>query len=217
MTRWKMLRIMPGFELAITADFEATSAVERELVLRLASLLWRLRRATAIESGLFRMQAQELLQFRRSQQGHRRRQTIIDDLCRSAAPTRLAQKEKPSASFGSDRDISAASSHEAGHKDDLTCSFVGLTELPTCPLDRLSRYEARLWRQACQILFALQFTARPKRWTAVRFRSGWQHKRGHLASSRSSPRSCAIEGNHGDAPPADRTACRPVGRAYGRV
>jgi hypothetical protein len=29
------------------------SAVERELVLRLASLLWRLRRATAIESGLF--------------------------------------------------------------------------------------------------------------------------------------------------------------------
>ena len=35
-----------AFEMAITADYDAQSAVERELVLRLASLLWRLRRAT---------------------------------------------------------------------------------------------------------------------------------------------------------------------------
>src|SRR6201981_2138513 len=42
-----------AFEMAVTADFEAETAVERELVLRLASVLWRLRRATAIESGLF--------------------------------------------------------------------------------------------------------------------------------------------------------------------
>ena len=31
------------FEMAVTADYDAQSAVERELVLRLASLLWRLR------------------------------------------------------------------------------------------------------------------------------------------------------------------------------
>src|SRR5262249_62182501 len=41
------------FERAITADYDAQSAVERELVLRLASLLWRLRRATMMETGLF--------------------------------------------------------------------------------------------------------------------------------------------------------------------
>src|SRR4029434_2516276 len=41
-----------AFEMAVTADFEASSAVERELVLRLASLLWRLRRATASASGV---------------------------------------------------------------------------------------------------------------------------------------------------------------------
>ena len=35
-----------AFEAAIIADYDAESAVERELVLRLASLLWRLRRAT---------------------------------------------------------------------------------------------------------------------------------------------------------------------------
>ena len=46
-----------AFEIAVTADYDAQSAVERELVLRLASLLWRLRRATAIESGLFKIQA----------------------------------------------------------------------------------------------------------------------------------------------------------------
>src|ERR1700754_2878297 len=44
-----------AFEVAITADYEPKSAVERELILRLASLLWRLRRATTIESGLFQV------------------------------------------------------------------------------------------------------------------------------------------------------------------
>ena len=43
-----------AFEQAVTADYEAETAVERELVLRLASLLWRLRRATSIETGLLR-------------------------------------------------------------------------------------------------------------------------------------------------------------------
>jgi hypothetical protein len=42
-----------AFEAAIIADYDAQSAVERELVLRLASLLWRLRRATTMETGLF--------------------------------------------------------------------------------------------------------------------------------------------------------------------
>ena len=45
-----------GFEAAIVADYDAQSAVERELVLRLASLLWRLRRATSVETGLLQIQ-----------------------------------------------------------------------------------------------------------------------------------------------------------------
>src|SRR6202158_4189149 len=49
-----------GFEAAIIADYDARTAVERELVLRLASLLWRLRRATAIETDLLRIQAEIL-------------------------------------------------------------------------------------------------------------------------------------------------------------
>ena len=55
-----------AFEAAIIADYDAQSAVERELVLRLASLLWRLRRATTMETGLFEIQADHLSEFRAS-------------------------------------------------------------------------------------------------------------------------------------------------------
>src|SRR6266576_2082152 len=54
-----------GFEAAIIADYDARTAVERELVLRLASLLWRIRRAASIETGLLRIQA-EILCARRN-------------------------------------------------------------------------------------------------------------------------------------------------------
>jgi hypothetical protein len=43
------------FEAAIVAEYMPQSRVERELVHRLASLFWRLRRATSIETGLLRM------------------------------------------------------------------------------------------------------------------------------------------------------------------
>ena len=46
-----------AFEAAVIADYDAQSAVERELVLRLASLLWRIRRATTMDTGLFDIQA----------------------------------------------------------------------------------------------------------------------------------------------------------------
>src|SRR5712691_4481815 len=57
-----------AFEAAITADYDAQSAVERELVLRLASILWRLRRATTMETGLFEIQAQHLREYRQNRQ-----------------------------------------------------------------------------------------------------------------------------------------------------
>ena len=52
--------------------------------------------------------------------------------------------------------------------DDLTRSFIRLSNLPTYPLDRLSRYEATLWRQACQILFTLRCLDRRKPWERLR-------------------------------------------------
>ena len=60
-----------AFEATIIADYDAQSAVERELVLRLASLLWRLRRTTAMETGLFEIQADHLSRFRQARHANR--------------------------------------------------------------------------------------------------------------------------------------------------
>src|SRR6516162_5798937 len=76
-----------AFEMAVTADYDVQTAVERELVLRLASLLWRLRRATAIESGLFKIQAKHQLQFRQRRRANQKRQEIIDNVYRNALAT----------------------------------------------------------------------------------------------------------------------------------
>jgi hypothetical protein len=155
-----------AFEMAITADHDAQSAVERELVLRLASLLWRLRRATTIESGLFRIQARHLLQFRQTRQAHQKRQHIIDSIYRGAVATEGdMQWDEPTDNLEAGSELTA---EPADQSDDLTGSFIRLSNLPTYPLDRLSRYEATLWRQACQILFALQFLERRKPWERMR-------------------------------------------------
>jgi hypothetical protein len=50
------------------ADYDAQSTVERELVLRLANLPWRLPRATTMETGLFEIQAEQLEEFKRVRQ-----------------------------------------------------------------------------------------------------------------------------------------------------
>jgi hypothetical protein len=46
-----------AFERAIKSDYSPQTAIEGQLVTRLASLLWRLRRAVIIESGLLNIQA----------------------------------------------------------------------------------------------------------------------------------------------------------------
>jgi hypothetical protein len=155
-----------AFELAVTADYDAQSAVERELVLRLASLLWRLRRATAIESGLFKIQAKQLLQFRQRRRTHQDRQNIIDTMYRNAA---VADELRPDQDDLAN-DSSPSPEAVADQTDELTHSYIRLSNLPTYPLDRLSRYEATLWRQACQTLFTLRCLERRKPWERLKFR-----------------------------------------------
>src|SRR3954451_25126610 len=75
-----------AFEAAIIADYDAQSAVERELVLRLASLLWRIRRPPTMETGLFEIQARQLLEFRRKRDAQ---QNLIHRLF---PPTDLAKQ-----------------------------------------------------------------------------------------------------------------------------
>jgi hypothetical protein len=89
-----------AFEMAVTADYDAQSAVERELVLR--SLLWRLRRATTIESGLFKIQAEHLLQFRQRRQAHQKRQEIIGSRNALATEEDMLQDDETSNTLNPD-------------------------------------------------------------------------------------------------------------------
>ena len=131
-----------AFETAVTSCYDAESAVERELVLRLASVLWRLRRAIGIETALFESMS---------------RQSRKSVGKASAEPARLftlvGQPERPNSSIRNDA--------YALQRNKITENFLRLTDLPTCPLDRLNRYEQRLWRQARQIILTLKtLTAR---------------------------------------------------------
>jgi hypothetical protein len=50
-----------AFERALVGSIDPRSVIELALAQRLASLLWRLRRASAIETGLFELQSEFLL------------------------------------------------------------------------------------------------------------------------------------------------------------
>jgi hypothetical protein len=128
-----------AFEAAITADYDAVSVVERELVLRLASILWRLRRATTMETGLFEIQADHLLNYRETRQLPSDSRDVIHTL--PADP---------------DRNVKADNTVEFAR------CFLRLANLPNFALDRLSRYEATLWRQAGRVLIALDALDRRK-------------------------------------------------------
>ena len=63
------------------------------------------------------------------------------------------------------RQSDAAAGSEPGFdtKKDIADGFLRLAALPTFALDRLSRYEHSLWRQARQIVFTLETLRRRKR------------------------------------------------------
>jgi hypothetical protein len=149
-----------AFEAAITADYDAQSAVERELVLRLASILWRLRRATTMETGLFEIQAQQL-------HGHRQNRQLLSN-SREVIHTMLRRPGSASGDAASLSPLSnVATLSDSGMKVDATAvefarCFLRLANLPNFALDRLSRYEATLWRQASRILHALEILDRRK-------------------------------------------------------
>ena len=55
-TNFEDVRAYRAFERAVIGSVDPRSAIELELAHRLASLMWRLRRASAIETGLFEIQ-----------------------------------------------------------------------------------------------------------------------------------------------------------------
>src|SRR5262249_30414951 len=154
-----------AFEAIIIADYDAQSAVERELVLRLAGLLWRLRRATSIETGLFEIQANHLSDFRQARHALTSSRAVYPMFGRADSTS----DDRHLASHGirtAPEAVQPAGPNPVALIVDptveLTRWFLRLASLPNSALDRLSRYETTLWRQAGQILFALDALDRGK-------------------------------------------------------
>jgi hypothetical protein len=136
-----------AFEAAVTADYDAETAVERELVLRLASVLWRLRRATGVETALFDLMAAapNKTQDRGDTKPHRPGLTLIGGV------DLPMQQQLDAAAVEPGNEATAADQQHS-----IACRFLNLAELPSFPLDRLSRYEHLIWRQARQLVFTLE-------------------------------------------------------------
>jgi hypothetical protein len=143
-----------ALEASIMAEHQPRSATERELVVRLASVLWRLRRATAIATGLFQIQGEFVRQQRAAMQPRRRTvpppqwhdeldgvQTID---ATAVVPCQADESAEP----------------PINPSEALADCFLQVSRLGYSAFDLLSRYEAALWRQAARLLFILQSAVR---------------------------------------------------------
>ena len=159
-----------AFEATIIADYDPETAVERELVLRLASLLWRSRRAILIESGLFAIQAEIVRDRRRRRNGRSgaaRLEGRFPRLVNGATDpgTLDGSHDQMQTTAGPPRSTSLKSSlHKSNDTARLltTYSYLRLANFESGAFGLLNRYEGALWRQTVQIIVALQATRR--RW-----------------------------------------------------
>ena len=138
-----------AFEASIMAEYQPRSATQRELVLRLASLLWRLRRSSTIETGLFQIQG-ELIR----NAGARRRRTVL--------PPQWLDEKDVAATVDNDCD-GARNDGQASKASDsaaLADCFLQVSRLGYGTFDLLTRYETALWRQAAQIIVLLSAARR---------------------------------------------------------
>ena len=136
-----------AFEAAIIGDYDAQSAVERELVLRLASLLWRLRRATTMETGLFEIQAEHLREFKQSRQLHPESRKIVYAMFGQVDAVGFDLDQEPNSNTSATDVLPNSRPEPVDPNADLAHCFLRLANLPNYALDRLSRYEATLGRQ----------------------------------------------------------------------
>jgi hypothetical protein len=138
------------FERALVGSVDPRSVLELALAHRLASLLWRLRRASAIETGLFEIQGPRqppTLQTPAQSNGHKTapgRNGRADSPAPDLLPTSMRPPPTP---WSKSRAIAQC--------------FLRLSRLDPTLLDRVGSYETRLWRQAAQTIWTLEAVRRP--------------------------------------------------------
>jgi hypothetical protein len=168
-------------------------------VTRLASLLWRLRRAVIIESGLMNIQAgtvhdpsapRPTIELNTDRLSIFRQFLLPLDLERSTSILQEARKVRVD-SIHSDK----PGVHQT--HTNIARAFLRLTSLDDRVFERLGRYETNLWRQTAQILLLL---------SSLEFRA-----KDHFPDER--PHFGRVRRKHGRYPPFD---FNPFLRSAGR-
>jgi hypothetical protein len=145
-----------AFELSVTADFDAQTAVERELVLRLASLLWRLRRAAAIETGLLQIQSEIQREAKHAQAIQPQNRDRVLDAVGFGGGVCADGRSGGYDDVGLSQELAQTINVEVGR------CFLRLANLDNGAFERLSRYETALWRQVGQVLITLDMLRRTR-------------------------------------------------------
>jgi len=145
-----------AFERAIKSDYSPQTAIEGQLVTRLASLLWRLRRAVLIESGLLTLQAgvarDQSACARPTIELNTDKLRIFRQFLRPEVESPMHEQQETEEEIAVN---SIRSDKGEADQTNIAGSFLRLTNLDSRVFDRLGRYETSLWRQTAQILLLL--------------------------------------------------------------
>ena len=133
-------------ETDLVAEYSPRTPLEKQLVIRLASLVWRVRRAAAIETGLFQIEAKNITKHR----------SLSDETEPRDPMQQLRQLLQISQEETDPMDC-------AGPAINLARAFLGVRDSDPDVLKRIGRYETGLWRQIVQTMLSLNSF----RWTRL--------------------------------------------------
>lgn len=149
-------RAYKALQRAILADYSPHSNFELQLVSRLVSLLWRLRRATAIESGLLAMEvAHHDRQAARDKIIEREKLTQFYQLLPALAPKMNINCGQNNEQTDRGKAPVDLSSYPESNRNKIADSFLRISRRNGNAIERLGRYEVRLWRQTLQTILLL--------------------------------------------------------------
>jgi hypothetical protein len=137
---------------AINADYRPRTNFELQLVSRLVSLLWRLRRAVAIESGLFAIEGQALRKHETNARHNNDKLSPFYALIPDLTPTQTNCDRSNSGTDRGPEDGDWLATRSVA--SDIARSFARVSS-DNDVFERLGRYETRLWRQTVQIILLL--------------------------------------------------------------
>jgi hypothetical protein len=140
-----------ALQRAVCADYRPQTNFETELIERLVSLLWRLRRAVAIESGLLNIHAQ-----RRDWKPERNLEilyNLIPSLTPRAGSISIDHSDSNDGTESNRLEI-------ANSRDAIAQAFLRLGRTDERVFERIGRYEMNIWRQTLQTILLLNSITR---------------------------------------------------------